>query len=318
MNEPLSISVHELTKRFGDFTAVDRVSFEVRRGEIFGYLGANGAGKSTTIRMLCGLLSPSSGAARVADTDIFQKPEEVKRHIGYMSQKFSLYMDLRVEENLEFFGGAFGMWGKKLKKRAEYLLDRVELLDHAQMLTGRMPGGWRQRLALACAMLHEPEILFLDEPTSGVDPRSRRNFWRLIRELADEGTTVFVTTHYMDEAEYCDRVGLMVAGRLPALDTPSELKKTWVPGRMFMVRGIDSTRALSLKRRDEILAVESFGTGYHVQTSDEVSSPGDMGKMLQMDKREQVEIEEVEASLEDVFLRVIASFHKDNTSQEDS
>ena len=231
------IEVRELTRRFGDFLAVDRVSFDVLQGEILGYLGANGAGKSTTIRMLCGLLEPTSGAATVAGIDVTRSPELVKRAIGYMSQKFSLYLDLSAEENLEFFGGAYGLFGKRFRTRRDEVLRALDLAAQGDQITASLPGGIRQKLALACAILHKPAILFLDEPTAGVAPEARRTFWRLIRALADEGTTVFVTTHYLDEAEYCDRVGLMVDGRLATLDTPTELKRVYVPGRMLEVHG---------------------------------------------------------------------------------
>jgi len=232
-----AIVVRDLTRRFGDFTAVDRVSFEVGQGEIFGYLGANGAGKSTTIRMLIGLLVPSAGQASVAGHDVASAPDRVKASIGYMSQRFSLYLDLPVEENLLFFGAAYGLAGRALRRRAGELLERVGLDAQHDATTGDLPGGQRQRLALACALLHQPGIVFLDEPTAGVDPVARRAFWDLIRELARGGTTVFVTTHYLDEAEYCRRIGLMVDGRLVALDTPAGLKRAWVPDRVLVARG---------------------------------------------------------------------------------
>jgi ABC-2 type transport system ATP-binding protein len=219
------IEVRELSRCFGSFTAVDRVSFEVHAGEILGYLGANGAGKSTTIRMLCGLMAPTAGTAIVAGVDVSRHPQRVKRLIGYMSQKFSLYLDLSAGENLDFFGGAQGLAGRRLHARSQAVLEQVGLREHYDTRTGDLPGGWRQRLALACAILHEPRLLFLDEPTAGVDPVSRRSFWQLVRGLARAGTTVLVTTHYMDEAEYCDRISIMVAGRIGALGTPAELKQ---------------------------------------------------------------------------------------------
>jgi ABC-2 type transport system ATP-binding protein len=219
-----AVEAVELSRRFGKFLAVDRVSFEVERGEIFGYLGANGAGKSTTIRMLTGLLTPTSGKGRVAGFDVGTEAEAVKASIGYMSQKFSLYLDLPVRENLLFFGGAYGLSGKALARRADEVLELADLRDAGGVTTGDLPGGVRQRLALACAILQRPQVVFLDEPTAGVDPVARRTFWRIIRDLAREGTTVFVTTHYLDEAEYCRRIGLMVDGRLVALDTPAALK----------------------------------------------------------------------------------------------
>ena len=228
MSEPI-IAVTDLRRRFGSFEAVRGVSFTVERGEIFGYLGANGAGKSTTIRILCGLLAPSSGRAVVAGHDVARDPTAVRRAVGYMSQKFSLYPDLTALENLDFFGGAYRLPRRARLDRAAALLAEVGLEPGDRRVTGALPGGLRQRVALAAALLHRPTIVFLDEPTAGVDPEARRNFWRIIRGLAEGGTTVFVTTHYMDEAEYCGRVGLMVAGVLVALDTPAALKRTWAP-----------------------------------------------------------------------------------------
>ena len=219
-----TIEAVHLSRRFGRFTAVDDVSFAVPKGEIFGYLGANGAGKSTTIRMLCGLLAPSAGRAAVAGFDVERDPEGVKASIGYMSQRFSLYLDLPVWENLEFFAGAYGLTGPAFEERAAEVLRLTNLEAERESLTGAMPGGLRQRLALGCAILHEPPIVFLDEPTSGVDPISRRQFWDLIYELSGRGVTIFVTTHYMDEAEYCDRLGLIYRGELIALGTPHALK----------------------------------------------------------------------------------------------
>ena len=219
-----AVVLEGLTRRFGAFAAVDGISLEVRRGEVFGFLGPNGAGKSTTIRMLCGLLAPTSGRATVAGFDVAREPEAVKRNLGYMSQRFSLYDDLRVEENLDFYAGVYRLPPGKREARKAWVLAMAGLEAHRGRPTGSLPGGWKQRLALGCAVLHEPPILFLDEPTSGVDPASRRAFWDLIYALSEGGVTVFVTTHYMEEAEYCDRLGLVYAGRLIALGTPSELK----------------------------------------------------------------------------------------------
>lgn len=224
MAEP-AIIARELTKRFGDFTAVDRISFEVGQGEIFGFLGANGAGKTTAMRMLTGLSMPTSGSATVAGHDLVSSPEQVKRHIGYMSQRFSLYQDLTVAENIRFFGGIYGLDDRTLAQRSESLLERLDLRAEARTLVGRLPLGWKQKLAFSVAVLHRPRVVFLDEPTGGVDPRTRRNFWELIYEAAQDGITAFVTTHYMDEAEYCDRVTVMVDGRIDALDTPARLKQ---------------------------------------------------------------------------------------------
>ncbi len=221
------IKVEELTRMFGDFTAVDHVSFEVKRGEIFGFLGANGSGKTTAIRMLTGLLVPTSGRATVAGFDVFTESESIKKNIGYMSQKFSLFNDLTVAENMRFYGGIYGLSNRKIRQKTEELLDRLGLASVRDRLIFDLPLGWKQKLAFSTAVIHEPAIVFLDEPTGGVDPITRRQFWDLMYETADRGTTVFVTTHYMDEAEYCDRVSIMVDGRIDALDTPGGLKKTY-------------------------------------------------------------------------------------------
>jgi ABC-2 type transport system ATP-binding protein len=300
---PTAIEVHELTRKFGSFVAVDRVSFDVFEGEIFGYLGANGAGKSTTIRMLCGLLAPTSGRASVAGIDIDRRPEDVKRVIGYMSQKFSLYLDLSAQENLEFFGGTHGLHGKRLRTRIREVLEQVELWEQRGTRTSELPAGWRQRLALAGAILHQPRIVFLDEPTAGVDPVSRRTFWSLVRRLATSGTTVLVTTHYMDEAEYCDRIGLMVDGRLSALDTPSALKETFVPGRLLDVRGVGADAKERLLRLPGVLDVEPFGAGYHLRTP--ALEPGALEQTLRERGWADATVEALEPSLEDVFLAVV-------------
>ena len=220
----ISVKAENLTRKFGQFTAVNNVSFSVNAGEIFGFLGANGAGKTTTIRMLCGLLLPTSGQAVVAGFDVLTQAEQIKKNIGYMSQKFSLYQDLTVRENITFFGGVYGLSRNSLREKCEYVLESVGLYEYRYRLTSDMPVGWKQRLALSCAILHEPKILFLDEPTGGVDPISRRGFWKLIYQLAEEGTTVFVTTHYMDEAEYCNRLSIMHDGKIVAVGAPVELK----------------------------------------------------------------------------------------------
>ena len=220
-----AVVIERLTKRFGDFTAVDAISLAVPRGEIFGFLGPNGAGKSTTIRMLCGILAPTSGSGRVAGFDISTQAERIKESIGYMSQRFSLYEDLTVDENIAFYGGVYRIPAQRLKERAEWVLDMAGLAERHNSLAGELSGGWRQRLALGCAILHEPPVIFLDEPTSGVDPLSRRRFWDLIHSMADSGVTVFVTTHYMDEAEFCDRLAMIYRGELVAIGTPEELKR---------------------------------------------------------------------------------------------
>lgn len=221
-----TVEVRHLTRSFGQFKAVDDISFDVFEGEIFGFLGANGAGKTTTIRMLCGLLMPTSGEATVNGCDIYSQSEQIKQNIGYMSQKFSLYQDLTVEENINFYGGVYGLNAEEIKSKTEWILETLHLGGQKKMMTRDMPLGWKQGLALGCATLHDPAILFLDEPTAGVDPISRREFWGLINELAENKTTVFVTTHYMDEAEFCNRLSIMHQGKIITIDTPGELKKT--------------------------------------------------------------------------------------------
>jgi len=301
-----AIRTERLTRVFGKFVAVREVSFEVERGEIFGYLGANGAGKSTTIRVLCGLLRPSSGEAWVGGVSVAEDPERVKRSLGYMSQKFSLYPDLEVFENLEFFGGAYGMSGAPLRARIDEVLALVGLAEQRRARTGELPGGMRQRLALGSALLHRPSILFLDEPTAGVDPAARRAFWRLIRELSAAGTTIFVTTHYMDEAEYCHRIGLMVDGRLVALDRPAELKRTHVPGLLFKLQGPEVQRALALARGLEgVLRAEPFGAAAHVQLDPARLSGDALGAALAAAGVVGVSVERTEPTLEDVFLAVV-------------
>ena len=303
-----AIQVTGLTKRFGKFTAVDDVSFDVRRGEIFGFLGANGAGKSTTIRMLCGLLPPSAGTALVAGFDIRTQPEEVKRSIGYMSQRFSLYDDLTVEQNIRFYGGIYGMAGDALARRKDWVLAMADLRGREQSLTGTLSGGWKQRLALGCAILHEPGIVFLDEPTGGVDPVSRRNFWELINTLSGEGITVLVTTHFLDEAEYCNHIILINAGKLIASGSPSELKTTHVTQPILEVRldGGAIVEALETVRASPwALETSVFGTSLHVMVADEREGArlitGALGGAGIAVRR----IERIVPSLEDVFLYLL-------------
>jgi len=241
----LAIQASELTRKFGDFTAVDRISFDVKAGEVFGFLGANGAGKTTAMRMMIGLLSPTGGSARVAGFDVYTQSEQIKRSIGYMSQRFSLYDDLTVGENLEFFAGIYGLDGARLTARKRAALAAAELEREADRLTGTLSAGVKQRLALSCALLHEPRVVFLDEPTGGVDPLSRRRFWARIDALAAQGVTVLVTTHYLDEAEYCGRLSLMHAGRMIAVGTPAELRGLLGTHTMLEVRAPDVLAALT-------------------------------------------------------------------------
>jgi len=305
VSEP-AIEVRALGRDFGDFRAVSEVSFSVEAGEIFGYLGANGAGKSTTIRMLCGLLAPSRGSARVAGFDVGSQPEAVKSVIGYMSQKFSLYLDLRVADNLDFFGGAYGLAGRTLAARKAEAVELCQLGELAGRVTGTLAGGVRQRLALACAILHHPRVLFLDEPTACVDPQARRLFWDVIRHLAGEGTTVFVTTHYLDEAEYCRRIGLMAAGRLIALDTPAALKRQYVPDRVLLVRGRQlEAAATALRGRPGVVAIEPFGAGLHLRVDAARWDEDSLAAAIAAAGGRELRIEAGEPSLEDVFLAAL-------------
>lgn len=246
MSNGKAITAHQLTKRFGNFVAVDHISFEVEKGEIFGFLGANGAGKTTAIRMLCGLSMPTSGTATVAGLDVYKENEKIKRSIGYMSQKFSLYDDLTVKENMQFYGGIYGKSDEFIKNKTAFILNHLHLEKEANLLVKSLPLGWKQKLAFSVAIFHEPEIVFLDEPTGGVDPVTRREFWNMIYQASDSGITVFVTTHYMDEAEYCNRVSIMVDGKIEALDTPTGLKNTYDAASMddvFLKLARKATRA---------------------------------------------------------------------------
>lgn len=227
MTKKVVIRTDQLTKRFGDFIATNAISFEVYAGEIFGFLGANGAGKTTAMRMLCGLSVPSSGSATIAGFDVYRETEKIKKNIGYMSQKFSLYEDLTVRENISFYGGIYGLDRRRIREKSEQLIEKLGLTSEQDKLVGSLPLGWKQKLAFSVAILHDPKIVFLDEPTGGVDPVTRRQFWDLIYEAAESGITVFVTTHYMDEAEYCNRISMMVDGVMKALDTPGNLKKQY-------------------------------------------------------------------------------------------
>jgi ABC-2 type transport system ATP-binding protein len=295
-----------LVKRFGDFVAVDKVSLEIGRGEIFGFLGPNGAGKSTTIRILCGLLAPTSGEATVGGRDVATQSEEIRRHIGYMSQRFSLYDDLTVEENIEFFGGVYGVSPKVLPARRDYVLKMAGLEDRRKSMTRLLSGGWKQRLALGCAILHEPPILFLDEPTSGVDPVARRNFWDLIYDLSVAGHTIFVTTHYMDEAEYCHRIALMYGGRVIALGSPEELKEAFGAGHLFMLESSNLLGAMTvLQGRPEILDVAVFGSGLHVKAQNAETAEANIRAALDSASIRVDTLEHISPTMEDVFVSLI-------------
>jgi ABC-2 type transport system ATP-binding protein len=300
-----AVVARELGRRFGAFQAVDRVSFEVAPGEVFGFLGSNGAGKTTTIRMLCGLLTPSSGTACVLGYDVARQPQEIKAHIGYMSQRFSLYGDLTVEENLRFWGGAYRVFGAPLLARQEWAIAAAGLQEQRRALARDLPGGFRQRLALVCALLHEPRVVFLDEPTAGVDPEARRRFWDLIDELAGAGTTVFVTTHAMDEAERCGRVALMHAGRVVALDTVPALKRMFPRDCVVEVLCEQPVPALAVARRAPgVVEVALFGETLHA-VLDEPGRRAGLQAALREAGLGAARVEPIPASLEDVFIRVI-------------
>ncbi|HEY5619283.1 MAG TPA: ABC transporter ATP-binding protein [Vicinamibacterales bacterium] len=300
-----AIEVHHLTRRFGAFVAVNDLTFDVRQGEIFGFLGSNGAGKSTTIRMLCGLLLPSSGDARVGGIDVGGNPEGVKQRIGYMSQRFSLYEKLTVDQNIAFFGGIYGLTGDRLAARRAFILDMAGLGGREATLTRELSAGWRQRLSLGCAILHEPPIVFLDEPTGGVDPLSRRRFWRLIDELARGGTTVLVTTHYLDEAEHCHRIAIIQAGRLAALGTVPELKQVFAGRSIVEIRAPQPVEAMHrLDAMPEVEKTSIFGTAVHAVLRSSDTPPAEIAARLR-DAGIAAEFKLVEPSLEDVFLDVV-------------
>jgi ABC-2 type transport system ATP-binding protein len=299
------VEVVGLTRRFGDFVAVDAVTFRVRPGEIFGFLGPNGAGKTTTIKMLTGLLAPSEGSGRVAGLDVRTERIEIRERIGYMSQKFSLYADLTVHENIELFAGLYGVVGDRYDRRRAWVLEMSELGDELNQVAGDLPLGWKQRLALGCATLHEPRILFLDEPTSGVDPVARRRFWDLIAEMSAAGTTVFVSTHYMEEAENCNRLALLNRGRLIALDTPRALRARTVDP-IFRVRTSDAPRAVQiLVDAPGIVEAAMYGRDVHVTVEEEVTGPATIRTALASDGVALLGIEPVEPSLEDVFTSLV-------------
>jgi drug efflux transport system ATP-binding protein len=300
-----AIEVRDLSKRFGAFVAVNRVSFDVRAGEIFGFLGSNGAGKSTTIRMLCGLLKPTSGTALVGGIDVGRDPESVKRRIGYMSQRFSLYESLTVDENIRFFGGVYGLDRDRLAARREFVLEMAGLRGRESTLTRTLSGGWRQRLALGCAILHEPPIVFLDEPTGGVDPLSRRRFWRLIEGLSQAGVAVLVTTHYLDEAEHCHRIAIIQAGTLAALGTVAELKQTFAGRPIVEVRATPPVQAMNaLDAMPEVEKTSIFGTAVHAVLRTPQADTTAIAARLRAAGLDVASCGLVEPSLEDVFLDV--------------
>ena len=303
--EPI-VEVQNLEKRFGDFRAVAGISFSVSRGEIFGFLGPNGAGKSTTIRMLCGLLTPSGGTGRVAGFDIRTETELIKTRIGYMSQKFSLYDELTVEENIDFYSGIYRLPRAKKVERKDWVLRMAGLTEHRRSRTGVLSGGWKQRLALGCSVLHEPPILFLDEPTSGVDPNSRRQFWDLIYELAGQGVTVFVTTHYMEESEYCGRLGIIYRGELIALGAPRDLKTQHMTEAVLEVDCARPNDAMGvIEQLPAVKEVALFGKGLHVVAADADAAASAIRDALASAQISLVRVERIVPTMEDVFVSLI-------------
>lgn len=306
MNNESAISVRNLTKKFGGFVAVDDISFDVRKGEIFGFLGANGAGKSTTIRMLIGVLGIDHGDVIVGGYDVRKKPDSVKGIIGYMSQKFSLYNDLTVEENLNFYGRIYGLEKNEISKRISLVLDTIKLNGREKAKAEELSGGLKQRLALGCSIIHKPEIIFLDEPTSGVDPISRRNFWELINNLVEDGTTALVTTHFLEEAEYCNRIMLMHSGKLIAQGTPKHLKQNSIKN---IILDLESNKIVEtmelLQSQDWISDVSIFGRHIHVSIDDEETAKEKIFRICQSSGIEIINIRRITPSLEDVFIHLV-------------
>jgi ABC-2 type transport system ATP-binding protein len=309
-----AVEAQELTKRFDHFIAVDHISFTIPRGQIFGFLGPNGAGKTTTIRMLLGLLKPSSGVATVLGFDIVKRPEEIRKRIGYMSQKFSLYNDLTVAENLNFFGGTYGVRGERLRERKRYILNMAGLEGRERELTKNLSGGWKQRLALGTAIIHEPEMLFLDEPTAGVDPISRRAFWDLLYELAEGGTTIMVTTHYMDEAEHCQSLAFIQRGRLVAMGSPQEIKDREMHGQVLEIDCDQPDSAiLALRQMGLFAEVALYGALVHVVTEDPDAHQPLIERTLYQEGVHVTTIDRIVPSLEDVFIASVRRQRELNT-----
>ncbi|MEN9936689.1 MAG: hypothetical protein RLZZ387_3268 [Chloroflexota bacterium] len=307
MTERYTVETEHLTRRFGQFVAVDDVSLQVRAGEVFGFLGPNGSGKTTTIRMLCGLLAPSSGVGRVLGLDVGRQAEQIRAQIGYMSQKFSLYSDLTVRENMEFYASVYGTPRREQAARISELVAMAGLTGRERELTSNLSGGWRQRLALGCAIVHRPRVLFLDEPTSGVDPEARRAFWELIYELASSGVTVFVTTHFMDEAEHCHRIGLMYGGRLVALDTPEALKRTALTGDVLEIEGTPQDLARDVAERlPGVREVAPHGARLHAIVDSAARRAAEVVRALGAAGVSDARAERIDPSLEDVFVALLS------------
>lgn len=301
-----SIEVNQLTKKFGSFTAVDHISFNVEKGEIFGFLGANGAGKSTAIRMLCGILEPTSGDALVGGFSVKKKPDKVKKNIGYMSQRFSLYNDLTVEENINFFGGVYGLSGDDFKKRKNWVLNIANLEGDEKKITGSLPGGIKQRLALGTAVIHQPGIIFLDEPTSGVDPVSRRRFWDLINELSAQNTTVLVTTHYLEEAEFCNNIMLINAGKLIAGGTSKELKTNYLKNTILEIECDKVVNAMEILEKENFVdEISIFGNQIHLIVNDNYYGKEQINDELNKNSISVKRIDKIVPTLEDVFIHLL-------------
>jgi ABC-2 type transport system ATP-binding protein len=319
MNQDISnevvVEVSNLVKKFDGFPAVNNISFQVKRGEVFGFLGPNGAGKTTTIRMLCGLLNPTSGSGKVGGFDISSQAEKIKESIGYMSQRFSLYQDLTVEENIDFYSGIYKVPQNKKKERKEWVLRMAGIENKRNSLTQKLSGGWKQRLALGCALLHNPPILFLDEPAAGVDPISRRDFWDLIYQVSQNKTTVFVTTHYMDEAEHCDRVGLIYQGKIIALDTPQRLKAELMPEDILNLECEQSVQLdvlTWLQKEERVKEVALFGSGMHIVVNDAEKDLPYIKTLLENKNISIKSLKKITPSLEDVFVSLVEEEKRKN------
>jgi ABC-2 type transport system ATP-binding protein len=308
-NNSIAVKVDQLEKRFGNFTAVNRISFEVKKGEIFGFLGPNGAGKSTTIRMLCGILAPTSGTGSVGGFDINRQQERIKQNIGYMSQKFSLYEDLTVEENIDFYSGIYKVPRNIRREREDWIIKMAGIEPFKSHLTGTLSGGWKQRLALGCALIHQPKIIFLDEPTSGVDPIARNNFWNLIKEMARQGVTVFVTTHYMDEAENCDRLALIYRGDIIAMGDPAGLKRECMREEVLKISVPKPEEWIEkLEKLDSVKEAALFGVALHAIVKNEQKAKADISSLFSGQGTVGYSIEKIAPSLEDVFVSLIESY----------
>lgn len=313
----IAVSVQSLEKKFGEFTAVNKINFEVRAGEIFGFLGPNGAGKSTTIRMLCGIIPPTSGSGRVGGFDIIKEQHKIKEHIGYMSQKFSLYNDLTIEENINFYSGIYKIPAQEKQERFQEVVRTAGLEGMESNLTATLAGGWKQRLALGCALIHKPRIIFLDEPTSGVDPITRANFWETIKQLADRGVTVFVTTHYMDEAENCNRMVLIYHGTIIAQGTPQEMKTKIIKDEMLEISLPSSQDWLErISKLPGVKEAALFGANIHVVVANSCQAISSINEFLKNEKVGEFNVNRITPSLEDVFVYSIENYDKSQSKKD--